>query len=75
MLYFNGRILGGDHIPSGGQTSANAVTVNQAGEPEEYDYEYYDDTRQLSTTIELATKDCEIFTIDNIRRLHTHESL
>merc|ERR1719418_98196 len=35
------RILGGDYIPSGGQTSANAVTVNQAGEPEEYDYEYY----------------------------------
>ena len=75
MLYLNCRILGGDHIPSGGQTSANAVTVNQAGEPEEYDYEYYDDTRQLSTTIELATKDCEIFTIENIRRLHTHESL
>ena len=44
-MYLDCRILGGDHIPSGGQTSANAVTVNQAGEPEEYDYEYYDDTR------------------------------
>merc|ERR1712066_25120 len=38
------RILGGDHIPSGGQNSADAVTVNAAGEPKEYDYEYYDDT-------------------------------
>merc|ERR1712029_1006937 len=39
------RILGGDHIPSGGQNSADAITVNQAGEPKEYDYEYYDDTK------------------------------
>ena len=38
------RILGGDHIPSGGQTSANAVITNESGEPEEYDYQYYDDT-------------------------------
>merc|ERR1711936_1098594 len=37
------RILGGDHIPSGGQNSADAITVNSAGEPKEYDYEYYDD--------------------------------
>merc|ERR1719278_2036716 len=27
------RILGGDHIPSGGQNSADAITVNQAGSP------------------------------------------
>merc|ERR1712001_31555 len=39
------RILGGDHIPSGGQNSADAITVNSAGEPEEYDYQYYDDTK------------------------------
>ena len=39
------RILGGDHIPSGGQNSADAVSVNAAGEPEEYDYQYYDDTK------------------------------
>merc|ERR1712037_224328 len=32
------RILEGDHIPSGGQNSAQN---NAAGEPEEYDYEYY----------------------------------
>merc|ERR1712121_431034 len=42
------RILGGDHIPSGGQNSANAVTTNAAGEPKEYDYEYYDDTKPAS---------------------------
>merc|ERR1712038_1736239 len=42
------RILGGDHIPSGGQNSADAITVNSAGEPEEYDYQYYDDTKQDS---------------------------
>ena len=36
--------MGGDHIPSGGQNSADAVNVNAAGEPKEYDYEYYDDT-------------------------------
>merc|ERR1712018_963649 len=42
------RILGGDHIPSGGQNSADAITVNQAGEPKEYDYEYYDDTKPAS---------------------------
>ena len=39
------RILGGDHIPSGGQTSAQANNLNAAGEIKEYDYEYYDDTR------------------------------
>merc|ERR1711892_1655939 len=38
------RILGGDHIPSGGQTSAQANNLNAAGEIKEYDYEYYDDT-------------------------------
>jgi len=37
------RILSGDHIPSGGQTSANAV-LDENNEPEEYDYEYYEDT-------------------------------
>merc|ERR1719411_1641762 len=42
------RILGGDHIPSGGQNSAIAVTVNAAGELKEYDYEYYDDTKPAS---------------------------
>merc|ERR1711937_855155 len=42
------RILGGDHIPSGGQNSANAVTTNAAGEIKEYDYEYYDDTKPNS---------------------------
>merc|ERR1711971_14408 len=42
------RILGGDHIPSGGQNAADAITVNSAGEPEEYDYQYYDDTKQDS---------------------------
>merc|ERR1712141_75713 len=42
------RILGGDHIPSGGQNSADAITVNSAGEPEEYDYQYYDDTKPES---------------------------
>merc|ERR1712055_887899 len=42
------RILGGDHIPSGGQTSADAVLTNAAGEPKEYDYEYYDDTKPQS---------------------------
>ena len=42
------RILGGDHIPSGGQNSANVVTVNAAGEPKEYDDEYYDDTQPES---------------------------
>merc|ERR1712128_313166 len=38
------RILEGDHIPSGGQTSAQAKLTNEAGEPKEYEYEYYDDT-------------------------------
>merc|ERR1712045_208054 len=39
------RIIGGDHIPSGGQTSAQNQNVNAAtGEIKEYDYEYYDDT-------------------------------
>ena len=38
------RILDGDHIPSGGQTSAQAQIANEVGEPKEYEYEYYDDT-------------------------------
>ena len=37
------RILSGDHIPSGGQTSASAPENTE--EPEEYDYEYYDETK------------------------------
>merc|ERR1711973_307305 len=41
------RILGGDHIPSGGQTSA-AAEMGENGEPKEYDYEYYDDTKPES---------------------------
>jgi len=39
------RILSGDHIPSGGQTSAAAQLVDEKGEPMQYDYEYYDDTK------------------------------
>merc|ERR1712045_600770 len=42
------RILDGAHIPSGGQTSAQAQITNEAGEPKEYEYEYYDDTPQES---------------------------
>merc|ERR1719304_722 len=39
------RILEGDHIPSGGQNSANAEPVlGENGAPKEYEYEYYDDT-------------------------------
>lgn len=38
------RILDGAHIPSGGQTSAQAQVTGEAGEPKEYEYEYYDDT-------------------------------
>merc|ERR1712117_893653 len=38
------RILDGAHIPSGGQTSAQAQLKNEVGEPKEYEYEYYDDT-------------------------------
>ena len=38
------RILDGAHIPSGGQTSAQAQLEGEAGEPKEYEYEYYDDT-------------------------------
>merc|ERR1712168_1064419 len=38
------RILDGAHIPSGGQTSAQAQLANEVGEPKEYEYEYYDDT-------------------------------
>merc|ERR1712055_119169 len=38
------RILEGAHIPSGGQTSAQAELTNDVGEPKEYEYEYYDDT-------------------------------
>merc|ERR1712080_442397 len=37
------RILEGDHIPSGGQKAANFEAINEAGEPKEYEYEYYDD--------------------------------
>merc|ERR1712244_167512 len=37
-------ILEGAHIPSGGQTSAQAELKNEVGEPKEYEYEYYDDT-------------------------------
>merc|ERR1712243_96447 len=44
------RILEGDHIPSGGQNSALAAT-NAAGEPEEYDYEYYDDRQPQSVFV------------------------
>merc|ERR1719367_916379 len=42
------RIIGGDHIPSGGQNSAPAETLGADGEPKEYDYEYYDDTKPES---------------------------
>jgi len=42
------RILDGAHIPSGGQTSAQAQITNEAGEPKEYEYEYYDDTQPES---------------------------
>merc|ERR1711934_1073996 len=42
------RILEGDHIPSGGQNSAQN---NAAGEPEEYDYEYYDDRQPQSVFV------------------------
>merc|ERR1739848_34442 len=42
------RILDGDHIPSGGQTSAQAQITKESGEPKEYEYEYYDDTPQAS---------------------------
>merc|ERR1712233_27189 len=38
------RIIDGAHIPSGGQTSAQAQLANEVGEPKEYEYEYYDDT-------------------------------
>merc|ERR1712147_250218 len=44
------RILEGDHIPSGGQNSALAAT-NAADEPEEYDYEYYDDRQPQSVFV------------------------
>merc|ERR1711971_1211637 len=44
------RIFEGDHIPSGGQNSALAAT-NAAGEPEEYDYEYYDDRQPSSVFV------------------------
>merc|ERR1712183_650172 len=37
------RILEGDHIPSGGQKSAQNLN-EVGGEPKEYEYEYYDDT-------------------------------
>merc|ERR1711942_268149 len=36
------RILGGDHIPSGGQNSAKAI-VDSNGAPKDYEYEYYED--------------------------------
>merc|ERR1712027_275404 len=35
------RILEGAHIPSGGQTPAQAELKNEVGEPKEYEYEYY----------------------------------
>jgi len=38
------RILSGDHIPSGGQTAAQAILEDEEGEPYEYEYEYYEDT-------------------------------
>merc|ERR1712106_409256 len=41
------RILSGDHIPSGGQTSAAAA----GGVEDEYDYQYYDDTPQQSVFV------------------------
>merc|ERR1711862_484953 len=44
------RILEGDHIPSGGQNSAAALT-NVQGEPKEYDYEYYDDRKPDSVFV------------------------
>merc|ERR1712117_740324 len=44
------RILEGDHIPSGGQNSALASTKS-AEEPEEYDYEYYDDRQPQSVFV------------------------
>merc|ERR1712076_107979 len=42
------RILDGAHIPSGGQTSAQAQITKESGEPKEYEYEYYDDPPQES---------------------------
>jgi len=42
------RIIEGDHIPSGGQTAARAITTGEDGKNVEYDYAYYDDTEQLS---------------------------
>merc|ERR1711962_1423590 len=44
------RIIEGDHIPSGGQNSAAALT-NVQGEPKEYDYEYYDDRKPDSVFV------------------------
>ena len=41
------RILSGDHVPSGGQTSAAAA----GGVEDEYDYQYYDDTPQQSVFV------------------------
>merc|ERR1712112_433590 len=38
------RILEGDHIPSGGQKSAQNLNTVEGAEPKEYEYEYYDDT-------------------------------
>merc|ERR1712060_935621 len=37
-------ILEGDHIPSGGQKSAQNLNTVEGAEPKEYEYEYYDDT-------------------------------
>merc|ERR1712106_1067375 len=42
------RIIEGDHIPSGGQTAARAITKDEDGKNVEYDYAYYDDTEPLS---------------------------
>ena len=42
------RILSGDHIPSGGQNSAQRQSPV---EEEEYDYQYYDDSPQQSVFV------------------------
>ena len=47
-MAFSSRIIGGDHIPSGGQNAADAVLTDDKGEPYEYDYEYYDETPPAS---------------------------
>merc|ERR1712038_910070 len=42
------RILGGDHIPSGGQTAAIAEPLGEDEEEYVYDYQYYDDSKPES---------------------------